>query len=199
MLSRLLRWFRTQPPPSPYLRDNKDFSAFCVGDWSYGNPEIWAFGDTGLSIGRFCSIAAGVTILLNAGHRTEWITTYPFSALWPEAASYPGHPVKKGDVVIGHDVWIGAGATILSGVRIGNGAVVGASSVVTKDVPAYTIVAGNPARVIRTRFSSERIEALERIAWWDWPREKIVANLPYLLGGALDEFIRLHDPCARRT
>ena len=74
-----------------------------------------------------------------------------------------------GDTIVGHDVWLGYSALVLPGVRIGHGAVVAAASVVARDVPPYAIVAGNPARVVRSRFSEEDVERLLRAAWWDWP------------------------------
>jgi len=155
-----------------------------IGEYTYGNPTIldWDEGAK-LKIGKFCSIAENVTIFLGGEHRTDWITTYPFSALnkdWPEAQRINGHPKTKGDVIIGNDVWIGRGVVILSGVKIGNGAVIGTQSVVTRDVPAYTIVAGNPAKIIRQRFDQEDINKLEKLKWWNWSKEKILNNLKWL-------------------
>ena len=89
----------------------------------------------------------------------------------------PGDLPYKGDTVIGNDVWLGYESIIMPGVRIGDGAVVAAGSVVTKDVPAYTVTGGNPAREIKKRFSPADIERLRRLAWWDWPAEKITQNL----------------------
>ena len=161
-----------------------------VGDYTYGNPEIKHWGeDAKLTIGRFCSIANEVVILLGGDHRSDWATTYPFPTFqneWPEASEIGGHPVTKGNVVIGNDVWVGYGATILSGIRIGDDAIVGARSVVSRDVPPYTIVAGNPAREIGKRFSSEQIEELLRMRWWDWPIEKIRANLDILCSSNIE-------------
>jgi virginiamycin A acetyltransferase len=142
-----------------------------------------------LEIGKFCSIGGGVTIILGAGHRTDWITTYPFSYIFKEFKNVKGLPATKGGVFIGNDVWIGKGATILSGVHIGDGAVVGTNSVVTKDVEPYTIVAGNPAKIIRKRFSQETINKLLEIKWWDWDLKKIKDNVPFLLSNKMDEFI----------
>jgi acetyltransferase-like isoleucine patch superfamily enzyme len=191
---RALRRWLAEPPAPVFMSENPVFAAFTIGTGTYGCPDVLALGDNGLRIGRYCSIAKQVSILLNGGHRLDWVTTYPFPAFWPEAAEHTGHVAKKGDVVIGNDVWIGQGATILSGVTIGNGAVVAAGSVVTRDIPAYAITGGNPARVIRFRFPEEQIVALQRIAWWDWPRPKIVQALPLLLATDIAGFIAAHDP-----
>lgn len=152
---------------------------------SYGTPTVrWWGEDAGLVIGKYCSIARGVTIFLGGNHRTDWITTYPFNVFrhWRGDSKREGHPWTRGDVVVGNDVWLGDGCTILSGVRIGDGAVVAARAVVARDVPAYAIVAGNPGRVIKYRFPPDQVEALQAVQWWDWPEEKIRANLDVLLG-----------------
>ncbi len=110
------------------------------------------------------------------------VTTFPFK--WLSTASEPEQrytdAANKGATVIGHDVWVGHGATVLSGVKIGNGVVVGAQAVVAKDVPAYSIVVGNPAKVVRYRFQPETIERLLNLCWWDWEESKIAANLDLL-------------------
>lgn len=161
---------------------------YSVGRGTYGNPEILHWGEpAALEMGAFCSIAGNVTIILGGNHRSDWVTTYPFPALWDCARHINGHPATKGDVVIGNDVWIGERATILSGVRIGNGAVIGACAVVTKDVPPYAIVAGNPAKLVRYRFDAQGIAYLQSLAWWDWPDEKIKEAMPYLLSSDLSE------------
>jgi len=157
---------------------------FSVGRGTYGKPEILHWGEPAtLKVGSFCSIARGVRIFLGGNHRIDWITTYPFPVFRESARAIAGHPATKGDVIIGHDVWIGADATILSGIRIGNGAVIGACSVVTKNVPSYGIVAGNPAKLIRLRFTKEEIACLEELAWWNWTDSKLDAAMPYLLAG----------------
>lgn len=163
------------------VRYTKDiYPQFKIGDYTYGNPKILGGGI--LEIGKFTSIADGCLILLGVDHRSDWVTTYPFSAIFPEAAHIPGHPKSKGPVIIGNDVWIGQNVTILSDVRIGNGAIIGAGSVVTKDVKPYTIVCGNPASFKRIRFNSyAACQALNELAWWDWPIGKIKDNLPRLL------------------
>ena len=149
----------------------------------------WGEGTT-LTVGAFCSVAAGVKVFLGGEHRTDWVSTYPFTEFWPEATKgISGHPHSRGDVVIGHDVWIGTEAMIMSGVHIGDGAVIGARAVVTKDVPPYTIVAGNPARVVRLRFPPEIVERLQRVAWWNWDDERIARFLPLLLSGDVERFL----------
>jgi acetyltransferase-like isoleucine patch superfamily enzyme len=181
-----------EPPPAapPFLTQNEAYSGYRVGEWSYGSPRIisWGEGAT-FVIGRFCSVAGGVTILLGGEHRVDWVTTYPFNVLFKEAQGIEGHPKTKGDVTIGNDVWIGTDAFILSGVTVGDGAVIAARSVVTKDVPPYSIVAGNPARVVRYRFSQPLVGSLLRIAWWDWPLPKIVEALPLLLSHDVEAFV----------
>lgn len=167
---------------------------FTIGDYSYGRPKV-RFPESGasLTIGRYCSIADGVEFLLGGNHRTDWVTTYPFPALpglWPEAAGQTGFSGTRGDISIGHDVWIGSQAMILSGVSIGHGAVVAARSVVTRDVPPYTIVAGNPARVIRSRFDEATIAALIASAWWDLPRGEVARLLPVLMAGDVAGFLK---------
>ncbi len=105
-----------------------------------------------------------------------------------------GNPWSKGDIVVGSDVWLGVGALILSGVTVGHGAVVAAGAVVVKDVPPYAIVGGKPARILRMRFERETVEALLRIAWWDWPQDKIIAEISALCDMPAEEFTALFDP-----
>jgi serine acetyltransferase len=100
-----------------------------------------------------------------------------------------GHPNCKGDIIIQNDVWIGAKSTIMSGVKISNGALVGACSVVTKDVPPFAIVAGNPAKVVKYRFTEEQIEKLLSIAWWNWDEQKIKDNSMDMWSDNINEFI----------
>lgn len=168
-----------------------------IGDFTYGRPKIFHWGEKAkLKIGKFSSISSDVKIFLGGNHRYDWITTYPFSArelaeIWPEAIGIDGHPATKGDVIIGNDVWIGYGAIILSGVKIGDGAVIGASAVVTRNVSPYSIVAGNPAREIKKRFSDDAIKKLLEIKWWDWSDEKIKKNIKILCSKNVVELIGL--------
>lgn len=150
-----------------------------VDSYTYGHSGIKTIGNEGadLKIGKFCSIAEGVTVFLGANHRVDWFTTFPFGHYkeneFPKVKKDHGHPSTKGDVVIGNDVWIATNAVIMSGVTIGDGAVVAAYSIVTKDVPPYTIVAGNPAKQIRKRFSDDVISKLLELKWWDKSESEI--------------------------
>jgi acetyltransferase-like isoleucine patch superfamily enzyme len=161
-----------------------------IGEHTYGAPRIIDFDEGAtVRIGKYCSIAEGVVIMIGGNHRLDWITTYPFSALserWHKAKDIIGHPQSKGDVIIGNDVWIGLDAMILSGVTIGDGAVVAARSVVVKDVPPYSVVGGNPAKLLKMRFSEEDIAKLLKIRWWDWPDEKISRNVKILCASNID-------------
>jgi acetyltransferase-like isoleucine patch superfamily enzyme len=175
---------------SIYLADR--FPDETIGRGSYGGLTILKYdSENRLRIGSFCSFAADVTVFLGGDHRMDWITTYPFNVLDQRFADITGHPRSKGDVVIGNDVWLGRGAVILSGVTVGNGAAIGAYAVVTKDVPPYGIVAGNPAKLLRLRFSEKVIEELQRIRWWDWPDERLDRAVPYLQSDRIDEFLSL--------
>jgi acetyltransferase-like isoleucine patch superfamily enzyme len=175
------------------LADNPDFAGFKIGRYTYGVPSV-LFAEQGkkLVIGSYCSLAPGVTILLGGNHRTDWVTSFPFAEFFPEAAGMPLQGWTKGGVEIGNDVWIGQNVLILSGVTIGNGAIIGAGSVVVKDVPPYTLFAGNPASFIRTRVPERFVADLESIAWWDWPEERVKAAWPDLLSGDIEHFVRTY-------
>ncbi len=165
-----------------------------IGDYTYGIPKIYSWDNsTKLEIGKFCSIADNVKILMGGNHRTDWISTYPFSVLnenFQEGKNILGHPTTKGDVKIGNDVWIGNDVIILSGVTIGDGAVIGAGSIITKSIKPYNIVAGNPAIVIKQRFSDEIISDLLAIQWWNWPINKINENIHLICSENIENFIK---------
>ncbi len=139
-----------------------------------------------LIIGRFCSIATGAKFMLGGtqGHNYNWIAAYSLDFLDDDFDGYVNTQPKahklKGDTVLGNDVWIGAEALIMPGVKIADGAVIATRAVVTKNVGAYEIWGGNPARFIKKRFSDEDIEKILQIKWWDWDLEKIKRNLDYL-------------------
>lgn len=167
-----------------YLKDRFADKKFKIGEYTYGHPIVYFVNEeSNLYIGKFCSIATEVKIFLGGNHRYDWITTYPFNELsdyFPSAKDIKGHPSTNGDVVIGNDVWIGHGVTILSGVKISDGAVIGLNSVVTKDIGAYEIWAGNPAKFIKKRFDDETIEFLMNFKWWDKDLEFISRNMHLL-------------------
>ena len=163
---------------------------YVKGKNTYGEPIFKKYGVDGkFFIGSFCSMADNIHIFLGGNHRSDWVTTYPFSYFIEEFNYIKGHPSTNGDVIIGNDVWIGSNVTIMSGIQIGDGAVIGAKSVVTKDVEPYAIVAGNPARFKKYRFSKEQIEKLLEIKWWDWDDNKIKENIPLMLSTNIDKFI----------
>jgi len=160
-----------------------------VGEYTYGAPMV-VFPDGKLKIGKFCSISWNVTIYLGGNHRTDWIALYPFAGRehdrWPDVEGVDSYLTGKGDVTIGNDVWIGSDVIILSGITVGDGAAIGAGSVVTADVEPYSIVAGNPAKLIKKRFSDDQIERLLEIRWWDWPVERVRQNVALLCSGDVD-------------
>ncbi len=173
------------------------YPQYQIGRETYGNPRIHSWGEGAICrIGSFTSIASGVQIFLGGEHRTDWITTFPFNVLWNEGKNISGHPKTKGDVLIGNDVWIAMEAIIMSGVNIGDGAVIGARAVVTKDVPPYAIVCGNPAKVIRQRFDDKTIKRLLEIKWWNWSDSKIKEALPLLLNSKVDKFLEFSEKMA---
>lgn len=157
-----------------------------VGDHTYGQYHIKLYWeDTGqqLIIGKFCSIAEGVKVFLGGEHPLRWATTYPFGEAGLGAfqvAPPEGIRPLKGGVTVGNDVWLGNGATIMSGVTIADGAVIAANSHVVKDVGPYEVWGGNPAKLIRQRFSQEIIDEFMKMKWWDLPNEIILELIPYL-------------------
>ncbi len=187
-IQKLFKKFKNrfvEPKKEPfYTKDIFVGRKFVIGDFTYGKPKVLYQNDeANLFIGKFCSISSDVVIFLGGNHKTEWISTYPFNALnkdFPEAKHIKGHPATKGDVVIGNDVWIGRDVTIMSGVTIGNGAVIAAGSVVTKNIKDYEIWGGNPAKLIKQRFTSEKIAELQALQWWNWDLEKIKKEVNYL-------------------
>lgn len=185
-------------PNMVHLNRVIDHPNVTIGDFTYAYdfdpPDDWAVrlapylypgAPERLVIGRFCQIAHGVRfITASANHAMDGLTTFPFPAFDPTTIDgYKAAFAGLADTVIGHDVWIGHGALILPGVRIGSGAIIGAGAVVTRDVADYSIVAGNPARLIRPRFATDATDRLLALAWWDWPVERIRAAVPALLAG----------------
>lgn len=184
-----------------YPKDKFPLYDFGVGTYGGMNIHYWDDGKTRLQVGKYCSIANNVDVILGGEHRHDWVTTYP---ILDENDQPPeGHPHTKGDIVIGNDVWIGTRAIILSGVTIGDGAVIAAGTLVSKNVPPYTLWGGMPGKMIGFRFERSKnleseadirrwmqmVKELTAIAWWDWPEERIRKARPMLTQGNIDAFI----------
>ena len=170
-----------------------------VGDYTYyndfHNPETFQqnnvmFGLLAkLTIGKFCQIAQGTTFMLSdSNHQMNGFSTYPFFVFGrhnekcPEWKNYELKLPEKRDTVVGNDVWFGHESMIMPGVQIGDGAIIASRAVVTKDVKPYTIVGGNPAKMIKQRFSDDTIAKLLEIRWWNWDFDKITRNVAAIVG-----------------
>lgn len=169
-----------------------------VGDYTYyDDPDdvnnflknvLYHFDFIGdkLIIGKFSQIAAGVKFIMNGGnHALKGFSTFPFSVFGDEWSNVPLLSESKGDMIVGNDVWIGNSAIIMPGVHIGDGAIIASSSVVTNHVAPYSIVAGNPAKLIRARFDEEIVQKLLKMQWWNWKLEKITEHANDLATGDL--------------
>ncbi|MGR3501674.1 CatB-related O-acetyltransferase [Pseudaestuariivita sp.] len=187
----------TRVPSTVQLSAVTNHPNFEVGAWTYASafdpPQDWVarlapylFPNVPdkVRIGKFCQIADGVKFIsAAANHWMTGVSTYPFPIL--DMTRHLPPPPDNRDITLGHDVWLGNGAMVLAGSTIGNGAIIGAGAVVRGDVPDYAIVIGNPAQVIRMRFTPEEIETLNTLAWWDWPAEAIEAAQPALVTGSV--------------
>lgn len=188
-----------------FLKNILQQSNIIVGDYTYYDDfetvdnfvknvkYLFDFTNDNLIIGKFCMIASDVTFIMNgANHLNDAISTFPFAIFggdWSNAMEGKKYP-SKGDTIIGNDVWIGYGATLMPGITIGDGAIIATKSVVTKDVEPYSIVGGNPAKLIRKRFSQSKIDELLRIKWWNWPIEKITTHVNHLTDNDLEKLIK---------
>ena len=189
-------------PQICFIRNTVDNPNIIIGDYTYyDDPEdsenfernvLYHFPFIGdkLIIGKFCAIAKGAKFIMNgANHSLGGFSTYPFYIFgngWEKAAPQPDDLPYKGDTVIGNDVWIGYEAVIMPGVTVGDGAIIAAKSVVVSDVPAYTIVGGNPAKKIRQRFDDKTVATLLNIAWWNWNADKITRNLSAVVSADIE-------------
>lgn len=189
-------------PQVCFIKNTVSNPNIIIGDYTYYDDledsenfernVLYHYPFTGdkLIIGKFCAIATGVKFIMNgANHKISGFSTYPFQIFgegWEHVSTDPGDFPYKGDTIVGNDVWIGYESVIMPGVHIGDGAIVAAKSVVVKDVPPYAIVGGNPATVIRSRFSKETIATLLDIAWWNWDIEKITRNLNKIINADLE-------------
>ncbi len=144
----------------------------------------YPFSKEKLIIKKFCAIAAKAKFIMSsANHKLDGFSTFPFAIFghgWEKEMDASLFP-NKGDTIVGNDVWIGYDATILPAVSIGDGAIIGAKAVVTKDVPPYAVVGGNPAKILYRRFDEKTISELLEIGWWDWPQEKISRNIKHII------------------
>lgn len=166
-----------------------DFTYFSDRDFESHVTHHYDFYGDKLIIGRFCQIAAGVNFVMNgANHQMNAVTTFPFYIFegWEESVPSLSELPLKGDTVVGNDVWIGQNVTILPGVHIGDGVIIGLNSVVASDIEPYTIVAGNPARMIRRRFDEELTALLLEFRWWNLEISEINALIPLLTSSDLE-------------
>jgi acetyltransferase-like isoleucine patch superfamily enzyme len=172
------------------------------GEGSIAVPQVVVFehdDETRLVVGRYCGLASTATFLLGGAHPVDRVSTYPFRIRWDlPGAGLDGFPVKKGDIVVEDGAWVAHGALVLAGVRIGRGAIVAAGAVVTKDVPPYWIVGGNPAVPIRQRFDDDAIAAIEASRWWERDTAEIVRTIDELNGEVLDAGQQIRKPNGAR-
>jgi acetyltransferase-like isoleucine patch superfamily enzyme len=153
--------------------------SYARGRHSYGELDVRTWDRTSDVVvgGNFCSIGPNVKVFVDGNHHIDTFSTFPFHIFPTTQRRQDWSPWGKATPTIGHDVWIGADVLILSGASIGDGAVVAARSVVTKPVPPYAVVAGNPARVVKYRFDDATIRDLLDLKWWDLPDEVILQEL----------------------
>ena len=200
--------FDYKPLTTRIFKDNdegKERVLLTLGACSYINKAHLSLWDSHILVGKFCSIANEVNFVVGGNHDYNSVTTFFIN--YPDFLKYikisteekelllkeEDNPLAKSmvpksyQVIIGNDVWIGAHVTIVNGVKIGNGAVIGTGAVVAKDVPPYAIVIGNPARIIKYRFSEDIINKLLAIKWWNWSPEKIVRNSKLFLN--IEKFV----------
>ncbi|WP_252237015.1 CatB-related O-acetyltransferase [Clostridium sp. CH2] len=184
-------------------RDNIQVGDYTIYNDFYNDPRDfeknnvlyqYPINNDKLIIGKFCSIACKAKFLMTSGNHTmNSLSTYTFPIFYEEWGLDVSHITdawdNKGDIVIGNDVWIGYDAIIMPGVKIGDGAIIGTRAIVTNDVPPYTIALGIPAKVIKKRFSDDIILKLLKIKWWDWPNEKIKANIKHIQSGNIDKLV----------
>lgn len=176
----------------PQFRRLVKAGRIAVGEHTYGVPivNIYDYDQSKLTIGKYCSLSETALIMLGGQHPINHVSQYPFRINWGlPGAGKDGNPEPSTDTVIGNDVIINQRVFIRSGVTIGDGALIGSNANVTKDVPPYAIMGGNPAKVIRYRATPEQIEALLEIKWWDWSKEDVIDSLEYIVSDDIDRFI----------
>ncbi|WP_424968747.1 CatB-related O-acetyltransferase [Dinoroseobacter sp. S375] len=181
-----------------FLNAVLDAPGLRIGDYTYYSddempePDLlrrrlfpYLYGEQRIEIGKFCSLAMGVSFVTDsANHRYDGFSAFPFAifdGMSPDRPSMPGRAPRP--TIVGHDCWFGRNAMVLPGARLGHGVIVGAGAVVGGEIPDYSIVAGNPGRVIRQRFAPEIVARLLELAWWDWPIDRILAAEAEICGG----------------
>lgn len=181
---------RRNKPARSVAKFKQKYPHYKIGSKCYGLPVVkHPHKDATLTIGSYCSFAENVQIFMGGMHHTDWVTTYLFPAYEENCQHINNWALTNGNVTIGNDVWLCANCIILSGVRIGDGAVVANGAIVTKDVPPYAIVGGNPAKLIRWRFDEKTREELLQAAWWDWPDDEILSLVDLLCSDNVEELI----------
>ncbi|MCH9611733.1 MAG: Virginiamycin A acetyltransferase [Chlamydiia bacterium] len=185
-----------------FLKNDITNPNIIVGDYTYYN-----YGDNGTSfekenvllifacqliIGKFCQIANGTRFIMSdANHQMDGFSTFPFFVFGID--SYTPNLPRKGDTYIGNDVWFGDHATILPGITIGDGCIIGANATVAKDIPPYSIVVGNPGKVIRRRFDDETIAKLLDIEWWNFDIKTITDNVQAIVGADIEKLMQIKE------
>ena len=175
------------------FEDYPEMSLLTLGIRSYLVDGVahYMTTDAHVLIGNYCSLAHMLQFYMGMNHNYHLITSYPLTSILNKSDDNKHTDYNHHQIIIGSDVWIGGDVIIMSGVRIGNGAVIGAGTVIAKDVPPYAVVVGNPARIIKYRFDEETITRLQRIKWWNWPKENIETFIPQFnddMTGFLDRF-----------
>lgn len=194
-------------PQICFIKNTVTHPKIIVGDYTYyDDPEDsenfernvlyhYSFSKDKLIIGKFCALARNLKFIMNgANHQISGFSTYPFYIFgngWEKVTPQDHELPFKGDTLVGNDVWIGYESIIMPGVTIGDGAIIAAKSVVVNDVPPYSIVGGNPAKIIKQRFTTETIKTLQEIAWWNWDINKISANLEYITSADIDTLLTI--------
>jgi virginiamycin A acetyltransferase len=202
-------------PHTIFLKNFIDHPNIKIGDYTYYNdfrlpiddvrkllaPYMHQNAPEKLIIGKFVQIAHGVQFITSsANHQMDGFSTYPFVVFGePWASNYKANWPNKGDTTIGNDVWIGHEALIMPAVSVGDGAIIGSRSVVTKDIPPYTIAAGNPVKIIRERFDNTTMSKLLEIKWWDWPIEIINKNINAISAADINALINIYNKLQNKS
>ncbi|GAC1376469.1 MAG: CatB-related O-acetyltransferase [Acidimicrobiales bacterium] len=189
----LLRlWSPFSQPEAAVWRKLQRAGRITVGRGTYGIPIVkhYTHDETKLTVGNYSALAENAIVMLGGQHAMDQVTTYPLRiGFHMPGAGRDGMPTHTSDTVIGNDVWLAQRSFVRSGLTIGDGAVIAAGSVLTKDVPPYAVMGGNPAKILRFRHTEEQRAALLEIQWWHWPEDEIRRAVPLLAQTDIDSFI----------